>query len=202
MSFCKFLSVASFATALSVSIASAATFTIDPGDVTVSGGDFCFPGNCKLDGSIKGGSFDLNNAGDTATLSDLFDWQVVTSSPWASGAGKYHVNATLNFSSPSPASTSGSGYAGFITLLGSVSGGVLAWTSGSGIVDFTDGYRLSYTLKDALKLGFGTGTTTGATFTLEEAPAPAPVPLPASALLLLGGMGVLGGMRAKRQRTA
>ena len=112
------------------------------------------------------------------------------------------VNATLNFSSPSPASTSGSGYAGFITLLGSVSGGVLAWTSGSGIVDFADGYRLSYTLKDALKLGFGTGTTTGATFTLEEAPAPAPVPLPASALLLLGGMGVLGGMRAKRQRTA
>ena len=100
MSFCKFLSVASFATALSVSIASAATFTIDPGDVTVSGGDFCFPGNCKLDGSIKGGSFDLNNAGDTATLSDLFDWQVVTSSPWASGAGKYLVNATLNFSSP------------------------------------------------------------------------------------------------------
>lgn len=202
MSFCKFLAAASFATAFSVSIASAATFTIDPGDVTVSGGDFCFPGNCKLDGSIKGGSFDLDTVGATATLSDLFDWQVVTSSPWASGVGKYHVNATLNFSSPSPASTSGSGYAGFITLLGSVSGGVLAWTSGSGMVDFADGYRLSYTLKDALKLGFGTGTTTGATFTLEEAPAPAPVPLPASALLLLGGMGVLGGMRAKRQRTA
>jgi hypothetical protein len=200
MSFCKFLTAASLATALSVSIASAATFTIDPGDVTVSGGDFCFPGNCKLDGSIKCGSFDLNTVGETASLSDLFDWQVLTTSPWATGAGKYSVNATLNFSSPSPASTSGSGYAGFITLLGSVSAGALAWTSGSGIVDFTDGYRLSYTLKEALKLGFGTGTTTGASFTLEETPAP--VPLPASALLLLGGMGVLGGIRAKRQRTA
>lgn len=200
MSFCKFLTAASLATALSVSIASAATFTIDPGDVTVSGGDFCFPGNCKLDGSIKGGSFDLNTVGEIASLSDLFDWRVLTTSPWATGAGKYSVNATLNFSSPSPASTSGSGYAGFITLLGSVSAGVLAWTSGSGIVDFTDGYRLSYTLNDALKLGFETGTTTGASFTLEEAPAP--VPLPASALLLLGGMGVLGGIRAKRQRTA
>ena len=200
MSFCKFLTAASLATALSASIASAATFTIDPGDVTISGGDFCFPGNCKLDGSIKGGSFDLDTVGDTATLSDLFDWQVLTSSPWATGAGKYHVNATMNFSSPSPASTSASGYAGFITLLGSVSAGALAWTSGSGIVDFTDGYRLSYTLKDALKLGFGTGTTTGASFTLEETPAP--VPLPASALLLLGGMGVLGGFRARRQRAA
>ena len=200
MSFCKFLTAASLATALSASIASAATFTIDPGDVTISGGDFCFPGNCKLDGSIKGGSFDLDAVGDTATLSDLFDWQVLTSSPWATGAGKYHVNATLNFSSPSPASTSASGYAGFITLLGSVSGGVLAWTSGSGIIDFSDGYKLSYTLKDALKLGFGTGTTTGASFALEEVPAP--VPLPASALLLLGGMGVLGGIRAKRKRAA
>ena len=67
-------------------------------------------------------------------------------------------------------------------------------------MDFSDGYRLSYMLEDALKLGFGTGTTTGATLALEEVPAP--VPLPVSALLLLGGIGVLGEIRAKLQRTA
>ncbi len=70
------------------------------------------------------------------------------------------------------------------------------------MVDFADGYRLSYALENAAKLGFGKGATTGASFTLEEASAPAPVPLPASALLLLGGMGVLGGIRAKRRRAA
>jgi hypothetical protein len=202
MSICKYLTAASLATALSVSIASAATFTIDSGDVTVSGADFCVRGDCKLTGKVKGGSFDLNTVGETATVSDLFNWKVATTHPWATGAGGYSVNVTLNFSSPSSTSTNGSGYAGFVTLLGSVSGGVLGWTSGSGIVDFADGYRLSYALEDAAKLGFGKGATTGASFTLEEAAAPAPVPLPASALLLLGGMGVLGGIRAKRRRAA
>lgn len=41
-------------------------------------------------------------------------------------------------------------------------------------MDFSDGYRLSYMLEDALKLGFGTETTTGASFTLEETPASRP----------------------------
>lgn len=202
MSICKYLSAAALATTLSVGVASAATFTIDPGDVSVSGSDFCFPGDCKLDGAVLGGSFDLNTVGESTTLADLFDWQVLLTNPWASGAGAYTVNVGLNFSSPSSASVGGSGYAGFITVLGTVTGGILKWTSGSGSVDFSDGHVLNYSFKDAAELGFGTGTTTGATFTLAEAPDPAPVPLPASALLLLGGMGALGGIRARRNRKA
>lgn len=198
MSICKYLTAATLATALSVSIASAATFTIEPGDVTVTGKDFCFPGDCKLDGAVRGNSFDLNTVGETASVDDLFDWQVLLTKSWASGGGKYSVNVDLNFSSPSNAAAGGSGYAGFITVLGTITGGILKWTAGTGSVDFGDGHVLSYSFKDAAELGFGTGTTTGATFTLTEAPAP--VPLPASALLLLGGVGALGGIRARRKR--
>ena len=113
MSFCKVLAAASLATALNVSIASAATFTIDAGDVTVSGGDFCFPGDCKLDGSIKGGSFDLNTVGATANLSDLFDWRVLTTSRSATGVGSGRQDAcaagpsSLTPWSPSPSRPAG-----------------------------------------------------------------------------------------------
>lgn len=196
MTITKFLSTAAVAALLVSGAASAATFTIDAGDINVSGGDFCFPGNCILDGAIAGGSFDLSNVGDTASLNDLFDWNVILSNNWASGAGAYSVNATLNFSSPSAASTSGAGYAGFVTLLGSISAGALHWTSGTGSVSFDEGYVLGYSFHDALELGFGTGATTGASFTLTEAPAP--IPLPASALLLVAGVGALGAVRAKR----
>lgn len=200
MSFCKYLTAASLATALSVSIASAATFTIDPGKVTVSGKDFCPFADCELVGEVAGGSFDLDTVGQSASLDDLFNWEVLLSKPWATGVGAYNVSVNLNFSSPSDASAGGSGYAGFATLAGKISGGFLKWVSGSGTVDFADGYKLSYTLADAVELGFGTETATGASFTLEQTPAP--VPLPASALLLIGGMGALGGLRARRKRNA
>lgn len=200
MSLGNYLSAVALATALSVSVASAATFTIEPGDVTITGKDFCFPGDCKLDGAVLGGNFDLSTVGEIKAVDDLFDWQVLLTHPWASGAGAYSVNVNLNFSSPSSEVAEGTGHAGFITAFGTITKGVLEWTSGSGSLNFADGHVLNYSFKDALKFGFGTGTTTGATFTLAETPAP--VPLPASVLLLLGGVGALGGIRARRKRKA
>lgn len=197
----KLFTTTSLAALASVAIAagaSAATFTIDAGDVTVSGVDFCAPGDCKLEGAVTGGSFDLSNVGDSATLDSLFDWDILLTNPWASGVGGYSVNVTLNFSEPSPASANGSGYAGFVTLLGTVSAGALHWTNGVGNVAFADGYALGYKLHDALEFGLGLSTETGATFTLTDMPAP--VPLPASALLLMAGVGAFAAYR--RRKTA
>ena len=181
--------------------ASAATFTIDPGNVTITGADFCIFGDCKLEGVIQGKSFDLDTVGQTTTIADLFDWQILTSNRFTSGVGGYGVSATLNFSQPSAASSgSNSGYAGFITVGGVVSAGTLIWTSGTGSVSFDEGYTLNYALADSLAFGLGKETQTGAAFELTQAPAP--VPLPASALLLLAGVGAMGGLRARRHRKA
>lgn len=181
--------------------AQAATFTIDPGNVTVSGTDFCFPGDCTLQGAVTGGSFDLNNVGDSASLSDLFDWDIVLSGfgkKFTSGIGVYNVAVDLAFSAPTPAIVSANGAAGFVTLMGQVSAGVLTWANATGTVSFgTDSYVLNYTLWDVVTGGFGTSTTSGATFALAQAPSA--VPLPASALLLLGSLGGLGVLRRRRK---
>lgn len=188
------------ATLLPASGALAATFTIDPGSVTVSGADFCVFGKCELEGVVQGGSFDLDSIGQTATLDSLFDWNIDTTG-WATGAGVYSVSAQLNFSAPTSAATSGSGYAGFIVLGGSISAGALTWTDGSGSVSFgTDSYALDYKLFDVLQGGFGTSTTSGASFTLTDMPAP--VPLPASAVLLAGGVAAFGALRRRKAAKA
>lgn len=190
------------ATLLPASGALAATFTIDPGSVTVSGVDLCVLGNCELKGVVQGGSFDLDSIGQTATLDKLFDWDIDTTR-WATGGGVYKVTAQLNFSAPTAATTSGSGYAGFIVLGGALSAGALTWTDGSGSVSFgTDSYALDYKLFNVLKGGFGTSTTSGASFTLTDMPAPAPVPLPASALLLAGGVAAFGALRRRKAAKA
>jgi hypothetical protein len=181
--------------------AQAATFTIDPGNVTISGTDFCFPADCTLQGAVTGGSFDLNNVGDSASLSNLFDWDIVISglgARFTSGAGIYDVAVDLAFSAPMPAIATANGAAGFVTLLGQVSGGVLTWANATGVVAFgKDSYVLNYTLWDVVTGGFGTSTSSGATFALAQAPST--VPLPASALLLLGSLGGLGLLRRRRK---
>ena len=194
------LSASATAALLSASAGLATTFTIDSGTVSVSGVDLCAPGDCVLTGVVQQTSFPLNNVGDSLHIGDLFDWSIAATSPWATGGGIYNINAVLNFSAPSSASATGSGYAGFATFLGTVSAGVLKWTSGTGTVDFAEGYKLSYSLDDAAKIGFGTGASTGGTFTLDQDVAP--VPLPATALLLMAGVGALGGIGANRRRAA
>ncbi|MBK4215073.1 VPLPA-CTERM sorting domain-containing protein [Paracoccus caeni] len=199
----KFATATSLAALASLAIASgasAATFTIDSGDITVSGADFCVPGDCTLDGAVNGGTFDLSSVGESVTLNDLFNWEILVTNPLATGFGAYGINVTLNFSSPSSASGDGEGLGGFVTLLGTVSAGALLWTVGTGSVDFAEGYQLAYELHDELEFGIGLETTTGASFTLTQIPAV--VPLPATALLLMGGVGALGGVGYRRRRKA
>jgi hypothetical protein len=175
--------------------ASAVTFTVDPGNVSVTGVDFCLPGNCTLEGVVTGGSFDLNSVGESYNFSDLFDWDIENTgwfSQFNTGGGVYSISAVLNFSSPSSASGGGSGYAGFATLLGTVSAGFINWTDATGTVDF-GGIELDFALHDAADIGCGTGASSGATFTL------AAVPVPAGGLLLIGA---LGGLAALRRRKA
>lgn len=193
----------SFALLAALGTASAATFTIEPGSASVNGLDICWPGDCELVGGVNTTSFDLDTAGQSETISDLFTWSIDSTSNWATGLGGYDVEVTLNFSSPTSASANNSGYAGFVVAAGHLSAGGLLWNNGgTGSVDFGDGHVLSYQLDNVLAFGLGTSTTSGGTFTLVQAPEVAPVPLPASALLLMGGVGALGGLRARRKAKA
>jgi hypothetical protein len=185
---------AAFASA-SPDAASAVTFTVDPGSVSITGADFCLPGNCTLEGGITGGSFDLNSVGESYNFTNLFNWNIENTgwfSQFNTGVGAYSISAILHFSDPSDATGTGSGYAGFVTLLGTVSAGFIDWTAATGTVDF-GAIELDFVLHDAANIGFGTGASSGATFTL------AAVPVPAGGLLLIGA---LGGLAALRRRKA
>ncbi|MCR8726785.1 VPLPA-CTERM sorting domain-containing protein [Frigidibacter sp. ROC022] len=181
-----------------VQTASATTmYTVAAGDVTVSGGDFCFPGDCTLDGAVTGGSFSLSNVGDTFDFDDLFDWSIAVTNKWATGGGAYTVSVVLEFLTPSAASgTPNSGVAGFVTFLGTLSAGGVDWINDSGSVTFANNHVLTYELHDVLEGGLGTSASSGATFTL------AAVPLPAGGLLLIGALGGLGALKRRKAKKA
>jgi hypothetical protein len=142
-----------------------------------------------------GGLFNLNSVGASYNFTNLFNWNIENTgwfSQFNTGVGGYSISAILHFSDPSDATGTGSGYAGFVTLLGTVSAGFIDWTAATGTVDF-GAIELDFVLHDAANIGFGTGASSGATFTL------AAVPVPAGGLLLIGA---LGGLAALRRRKA
>lgn len=100
------------------------------------------------------------------------------------------------------------------TGAGTVSGGIIDAGTGSEVasgVTFFDivagndprgvQINISSALADALTDTFGAGDLTGATFGF-AAPDVKPVPLPPAALLLLGGLGVMGATKLRKRKAA
>jgi len=156
---------------------------------------FCF--RCSLSAEfsagVDGASWTPTSATDSWSIGSFIDW----TGHGVLGAGLYDVAITLAFSSPDPTSTSGTGTAGFATLFGAISGGVLSWDPIANL-DFAQGSSLAVDLHGGAIIGFGSQVSTGVTFTGDTI---APVPLPATGLLLLAGLAGLGAAR-KRKKAA
>ncbi|SHG73624.1 VPLPA-CTERM protein sorting domain-containing protein [Cognatiyoonia sediminum] len=137
--------------------------------------------------------FDLG-VGDSYSF-DFIDFSIVDVESFI-GGGLFAVEATLAFEAPG-GSVSDSGFGGFGTFAGFLSGGVLEWTTGTQQVSLDDGTVFTVELEEGSVFGFGNSATAQATVTLDVAP----VPLPASSLLLLAGLSGLG-IAARRKRAA
>lgn len=185
----------------------ASTFIFDESasSITVTNiGQGCVPGSCTLSASFShsaaGWSWTPAAEGDVISVPDFIDWEIQTTNGRfgfpPTGGGLYDVSVNLAFSSPEPASSLESGRAGFVTVLGAVSGGFVTWSGGGeGVISFADGSKLAYNLEGALTGGLGKSASTGIEFTAVEL---APVPLPAAGVLLLAAIGGMGVLRRRK----
>jgi len=118
------------------------------------------------------------------------------------GWGNADITATLAFDSPL-VSASGQGDAGWGTVLGAISGGILDWDDASlpDVMTLADGNIVSIDFEDGIALGFGNQVTVHAYIT-NLGNASAPVPEPGTIVLLgagLVGLGLYGRRRMRNQ---
>ena len=194
------------ALALSAGMAAAATigFTINPGasSVTLSksgSGGLCSLTSCGIAAQVvaPASSFQLGT-GDTKT----FDFLKFTGK--GTGGVSYNVSATLAFSAPSGADTTGDGDAGALLIGGSIVGGFLTWNNLPKNITLSDGSKISVDFQGGIALLEGKSVTTSASVHGKDIKGPAPIPVPPAALLLVGGLGSLGGLgfAGRRKRAA
>jgi len=179
--------------------AAAATLTFDI-DTAGSGvsltetGSFCLTSSCGVDGSLAAGfgsSFTLAE-GESIT----FDF--LTFDGVGTGAAMYNIDATLAFSSPTAAVSSG-GAGGALSIGGSILAGLLLWDSSPQTVTLSDGTSFTVAFEGGIGILLGNSVSTSATVTLNSIGDVSAVPLPASALLLIGGLGALGVARRRKK---
>ncbi|MEM1386183.1 MAG: VPLPA-CTERM sorting domain-containing protein [Pseudomonadota bacterium] len=178
--------------------ASSATLTFDI-DVAGSGvsvtetGSLCLT-TCGVTADLAssfGSSFTLAE-GETAT----FDFASFTG--LGTGLAGYDIDATLAFSSPT-AAVSASGFGGTLTLGGSILAGILLWDTAPQTVTLSDGTMFTVAFEGGFGILLGDEATTTASVTLDKIGEVGAVPLPASALLLIGGLGILGATRRRKR---
>lgn len=138
--------------------------------------------------NLAGYSFNL-----TPTDSHTFDFfDIVFSCDWLVCGGMSNISATLDFYIPD-ASATGSGWGGAVSLLGTITAGVLHWTSQPGEISTAAGDFL-VTFSNLVGIT-GNTATVQATVTALSA-----VPLPAAGWLFGSALLGLMGWRRRSQR--
>lgn len=198
MSIFKKLSGAILALGFAAGVAQAAPVDFEVGGATnvqdISG---CF--GCSIDidlaAGLIGNPFALEE-GESETFA-FFD--ITADTTWFVSGGLFGVAATLELDPPGGIASSLGGGA-FLNAFGSITLGALVWDQDVFSFNFGNGGQYTVAFDQGVALILGAATTINATVTLDVAPAP--VPLPAGALLLLGGLGGFGVLRARRRIAA
>lgn len=154
-------------------------------------GFICFISNCGVEANLASG---FGSSPVTVGTGDIINFDFLTFTGNGTGGAIYDIAATLAFTAPADASTTGTGGGSVLLLGGNITGGFLNWDNLPLTILLNQGSTVTIDFQDGLTLLAGNSVTSSASITGVNV-----VPLPATVLLLGLGMLAAGYVGTRRR---